>query len=223
MRARSLEDMSDILMTTIVFFLAAAIGAVLCGPLARAAGRPADLLVRPLPRGDVGIGTVRSIVDPITVDVESISGQHFVGRLRRRPDGPAVAAMRPGVVLLVTFDPAAREQLSLADDIDAVRTAFDQMLVRKGLVTGAQLALIRHGTRSRAVVTAMTATGATREDYREVELDLMVSRPAGGQFPAHETALVPGSALDEVAPGCVIDAYYAHDDESSVAVCVPPG
>lgn len=206
-----------------MFLLAAAIGAVLCGPLTRAAGQPAEDLVEPRPRGAVGIGTVRSITDPITVDVESISGQHFVGRLSLKPGGPVLAAMRPGVVLLVTFDPAERERLSLADDIASVRNAFDHMLVRKGLVTSGQLALIRHGTRAHAVVTAMTATGATREDYREVELDLMVSRPAGGQFPAHETALVPMSALTEVAPGCVIDAYYAHDDESSVAVCVPPG
>lgn len=215
--------MSDVLVTAIVCLLSAAIGAALCGLLARAAGRSGECPVEPRKRGDVGIGTVRSVADPITVDVESISGQRFVGRLRPHPSGPELAAMQPGVVLLVTFDPAAREQLSLADDIVAVRTAFDRMLVRKGLVTSAQLALIRHGTRSRAVVTAMTATGETREDYREVELDLMVSRPAGGQFPAHETALIPGSALDEVAPGCVIDAYYRSDDESSVAVCVPPG
>ena len=68
----------------------------------------------------------------------------------------------------------------------------------------------------------MRTTGDAREDYREVELDLMVRRPEGGQFPAHETTLVPASALTEVAPGCVVDAYYRRGDESSVAVCVPP-
>ena len=47
---------------------------------------------------------------------------------------------------MVAFDPAAREHLSLADDMVAVRAAFDQMLVDKGLLTGAQLDLIRHGT-----------------------------------------------------------------------------
>ena len=52
------------------------------------------------------------------------------------------------------------------------------MLVRKGLITGEQLDLIRNGTKSHAVVTGMRATGAAREDYREVELDLMVRRPA---------------------------------------------
>jgi hypothetical protein len=124
--------------------------------------------------------------------------------------------------LLVTFDPTARERLSLADDIAAVRSEFDQMLVRKGLATRFQLELIRHGIRSRGVVTAMRTTGDAREDYREVELDLMVVRPEGGQFPAHETTLIPASALAEVAPGSVVDAYYRSGDESAVAVCVPP-
>jgi hypothetical protein len=215
--------MSDVLLTAIVILISAVIGAALCGPLSRATGAPAAHLDGHGPRQAVGIGTVRAIDGPITIDVESISGQRFVGRLRQYADEAPLAALRPGVVLLVTFDPAAREQLSLADDMAAVRSAFDQMLVHKGLVTQGQLELIRTGTRSRGVVTAMRATGAAREDYREVELDLMVRRPAGGQFPAHETALVPESALDGVAPGCVIDAYYRTDDESSVAVCVPPG
>jgi hypothetical protein len=104
----------------------------------------------------------------------------------------------------------------------AVRSAFDQMLIRKGLVTPDQLELIRHGTRSHGVVTAMRTTGEAREDYREVELDLMVSKPEGGQFPAHETTLIPESSLADVTPGSVVDAYYRSDDESAVAVSVPP-
>ena len=44
------------------------------------------------------------------------------------------------------------------------------------------------------VVTAMRTTGAAREDYREVELNLIVKRPEGGQFPAHETTLIPASS-----------------------------
>jgi hypothetical protein len=216
--------MSDVLLTAILVLISAAIGAALCAPLSRATRAAAEPPRGRRPVGPaVGIGTVRAIDGPITIDVESISGQHFVGRLRQQPAGSSQAALRPGVVLLVTFDPAEREQLSLADDMAAVRSAFDQMLVRKGLVTQDQLDLIRNGTRSRGVVTAMRATGAVLEDHREVELDLMVRRPAGGQFPVHETTLVPESALDGVSPGCVVDAYYRADDESSVAVCVPPG
>jgi hypothetical protein len=206
----------------LAFLACAAVGAVYVRARGRTRGR-AERVGAPAASCDsVAIGTVRTVAGLITVDVESVSGHRFVGRLRRNVDDPAVAGLRPGVVLLVAFDPDARERLSLADDISAVRAAFDQMLVRKGLVTSAQLALIRHGTRSRGVVTAMRPTGEAREDYREVELDLMVSRPEGGQFPAHETTLIPGSALAEVTPGSVVATYYRHGDESAVAVCVPP-
>ena len=123
---------------------------------------------------------------------------------------------------MVAFDPAAREQLSLADDMSAVRGTFDQMLVDKGLLTVHQLDLIRHGTRSHGVVTGMRATGETREDHREVELDMMVSRPDGGQFAVHETALIPASSMAKVAPGSVIDTYYRSGHESEIAVSVSP-
>jgi hypothetical protein len=116
----------------------------------------------------------------------------------------------------------ANERLVTAADMLAVRAAFDQMLVRKGLVTGDQLELIRHGTRSRAVVTGMRTTGASREDYREVIVDVMVRKPGGGQFPAHETALIPASSLANVSPGSVIETYYRLGREPAVAVCVPP-
>ena len=97
---------------------------------------------------------------------------------------------------------------------------FDHMLVRKGLMTRPQVTLIRTGTRARGIVTGMRATGARREDFREVELDLMVSRCGGGQFPARQRTLIPASALPKVSPGSVIDAYYRPGDESTVAICV---
>ena len=116
----------------------------------------------------------------------------------------------------------ADERLATTEDMVAIRAEFDRMLVGKGLVTDGQLKLIRHGTRSRAVVTGMRTTGHTREEFREVELDVMVKRPDGGQFPAHEMALIPASALTKVSPGSVIDTYYRSGDESAVAVCVSP-
>jgi hypothetical protein len=217
--------MSAALSFTLALLAFALVFAAVGAALAIRLRTRAHVDVRHAPAGPnpaVGIGTVRSVTDPITVDVESVSGQRFVGRLRHGDGDAAMPDLRPGVVLLVAFDPAARERLSLPDDIMAVRSAFDRMLVRKGLLTDGQLELIRHGTRSRGVVTGVRNTGGAREDYREVELDLMVSRPEGGQFPAHETALIPASALAEVTPGSVVDAYYRSGDESAVAVCVPP-
>jgi hypothetical protein len=216
--------MSDSVLIALLILVGAAIGALSATVSSRRTDRPATLPCRPDTAATVGIGTVRTVTETsksIVVDVESVSGQRFVGRLRRSAD-PVVSTLRPGTVVLVTFDPDVRERLSLADDIAAVSAEFDRMLIGKGLLTTDKLDLIRHGVRSRGVVTGMRATGAQREDHREVEIDIMVRRPGGGQFPAHERTLVPASSLAEVKPGCVIDAYYRREDESVVAVCVPP-
>lgn len=110
--------MSDALLTSFTLIAVAALAVVAANlwwtrfPTPSTPERPSS----------VGIGTVRSVTDPVTVEVESVSGQRFVGRLHRSDD-VLTAALRPGVVLLVSFDPAARERLSLADDADAIRSA----------------------------------------------------------------------------------------------------
>nr|WP_090344464.1 hypothetical protein [Mycolicibacterium malmesburyense]CRL76000.1 hypothetical protein CPGR_03793 [Mycolicibacterium malmesburyense] len=136
--------------------------------------------------------------------------------------GTAAASLLP-TWRLSGLDPGeADERLATAHDIRAARAEFDRTLVRKGLLTHDRLALIRNGIRSRAVVTAMRPTGEALEDCREVELDVMVRKPGGGQFPAHETALVPASALAKVSPGSLIDTFYRPGDETAVAICVAP-
>jgi hypothetical protein len=221
--------MSDVLLPALVLLIALpAAAALLVTHLQRGPGStPA-----PDNPADIAVGVVRKIADSdagphlgeraVTIDVETRAGQTFTGRLRYRGGDPVASRLRPGIPVLVAFDPAAREHLSLPDDIAVVRAAFDQMLITKGLLTGEQLELIRCGTRSRGVITALRPTGETREDYREVELDLMVARPGGGQFPAHEVTLVPASALGDMRPGSVVDTYYRPGDESTVTVCVSP-
>ncbi|MDT5106167.1 MAG: hypothetical protein QOI25_3680, partial [Mycobacterium sp.] len=71
--------MPDALLIAIIFFAFAAVGAVLARSLAhrmheRAAFPPGS----PGATSAVGIGSVRTVADPITVDVESVSGQRFV-------------------------------------------------------------------------------------------------------------------------------------------------
>jgi hypothetical protein len=97
--------------------------------------------------------------------------------------------------------PEDAERLVGRDEIESVRNKF---------------------VRSQGVVTAVRTVAARGVDYREVELDVMVARRGGGQFPARETALIPAVALDHLSPGSVVVTYYRSDDESSVAVCVPP-
>jgi hypothetical protein len=133
-----------------------------------------------------------------------------------------VAAPRSDIGYVSLTADEADERLATDEDMLAMCAEFDEMLLGKGLLTGDQLDLIRHGKKAQAVVTGMRPTGAAREDFREVELAVMVSRLGGGQFPAHERALIPASSLRKVSPGSVIDTYYRPGDESAIAVCVPP-
>lgn len=82
-------------------------------------------------------------------------------------------------------------------------------------------AVLRRAARARAVITGMRETGTDYDHLLEVELDLMVSRPEGGQFPAHELALIPAAALCRVEPGCVVEAYYRRADDTVIAVYLP--
>jgi hypothetical protein len=197
---------------------------------------------RPMPLDELGIGiaTVQAVAEAppvgdrawvddraaaptIIVDVETVSGQHFRGHLNQHgfdAEGSR-ATLSPGVVLAVRFDPERPSEVTLADDMTAARAAFDTMLIRKGLTTADKLDLIRRGVKSHAVVTAMKSTGRVCEDYRQVELDVIVNRPEGGQFPAHEVTFIPAGSVAKVEPGSIIDTYYRSTDSSNVAVCVP--
>ncbi|PND58345.1 hypothetical protein CRM90_06770 [Mycobacterium sp. ENV421] len=218
--------MSDALLGAIAVVSAIALASIIVA--AGLAGQPPR---RRRPRStrcprSIGVGTVQMVAgsdDPvIVIEVESVAGQRFTGRLCHGADDEVLSALRPGVIVLVSFDPASRKQLTLADDAIAVRATADHTLLRYGVLTHEQLDLIRRGTRSCGVVTGMRTTGREREELREVELDLIVTRPEGGQFPAQEITLVPEAALAKVSPGSIIDAYYLPENESAIAVCVPP-
>lgn len=116
-------------------------------------------------------------------------------------------------------DAEATERLITLSELVA---EFDQALIRKGVLTSTQVGLMRTGIRTRGVITGMRTTGVARADFREVELDVMVARVGGGQFPAQETTSIPVSSLDKVLPGSVIDVYYRPDDERTIAAWVSP-
>jgi L-asparagine transporter-like permease len=95
----------------------------------------------------VGIGTIRTVSDDVStiaagecqimIEVASVHGETFIGRLIHRAGDPDMSMLRPGLVVLVAFDPAAREQLSLPDDVLAVRAAcVDRIWPRHGEVNG---------------------------------------------------------------------------------------
>lgn len=71
----------------------------------------------------VGVGTVRTVERQVFIEVVAVSGETFVGKLARGGGDFDVSSLRPGLVVLVAFDPAAREELSLPDDVLAVHAA----------------------------------------------------------------------------------------------------
>lgn len=81
----------------------------------------------------IAVGTVRTIGGQpalegdnrqVFVEVVAVSGETFIGKLVRSECGSDLSVLRPGLVVLVAFDPAAREQLSLPDDVLAVHAAW---------------------------------------------------------------------------------------------------
>lgn len=81
---------------------------------------------RQIPAGPtVGVGTVRKVGKKrqVFVEVVAVSGEAFIGKLSRSEGDPDVSMLRPGLVVLVAFDPAAPEELSLPRDEEAVLAA----------------------------------------------------------------------------------------------------
>lgn len=72
----------------------------------------------------VGVGTVRRVKRQIFIEVVAVSGETFIGKLARCGGDLDLSVLRPGLVVLVAFDPTAREELSLPDDVLAVHAAW---------------------------------------------------------------------------------------------------
>jgi len=117
---------SNQLWTAVAVIVVAAISAVWAARIARRVRSGSDRLA-------VGVGTVRTVVDDqpeavggerqIWIEVSSVHGDTFVGRLMDHESDADLSTLRPGLVMLVAFDPAAREELSLPDDVLAVRAS----------------------------------------------------------------------------------------------------
>ena len=78
----------------------------------------------------VGVGTVRTVQRQVFIEVVAVSGETFIGKLARCGGDLDMSMLRPGLVVLVAFDPAAREELSLPDDVLAVHAAWVATTVR---------------------------------------------------------------------------------------------
>jgi hypothetical protein len=82
----------------------------------------------------IGVGTVCTVGEEgssaadgerqIFIEVAAVSGETFIGKLARGEGDPDASILSPGLVVLVAFDPAAREELSLPDDVLAVHATW---------------------------------------------------------------------------------------------------
>ena len=77
----------------------------------------------------VGVGTVQKVGSgrQVFVEVVAVSGETFVGKLAPESNpghDEDLSMLRPGLVVLVVFDPAAREELSLPNGEQAVQAAL---------------------------------------------------------------------------------------------------
>jgi hypothetical protein len=82
----------------------------------------------------IGVGTVCTVGNEkwatadgerqIFIEVGAVSGETFIGKLARCDGDTDTSMLRPGLVVLVAFDPAAREELSLPDDVLAVHASW---------------------------------------------------------------------------------------------------
>lgn len=72
----------------------------------------------------IGVGTVRAVKRQVFIEVVAVSGETFIGKLVSCGRELDMSMLRPGLVVLVAFDPAAREELSLPDDVLAVHAAW---------------------------------------------------------------------------------------------------
>lgn len=67
---------------------------------------------------------MRRVKRQIFIEVVAVSGETFIGKLARCDGDLDLSVLRPGLVVLVAFDPTAREELSLPDDVLAVHAAW---------------------------------------------------------------------------------------------------
>jgi hypothetical protein len=87
---------------------------------ARRVGRERTVGVGTVIDGDGSGGGQRQVF----VEVVAVSGETFIGKLVRGDGELDLSRLRPGLVVLVAFDPAAREELSLPDDMLAVHASW---------------------------------------------------------------------------------------------------
>ncbi|MBZ2196519.1 hypothetical protein [Occultella gossypii] len=155
----------------------------------------------------------------LVLDVETPDGGRFRSQATQLIPEHELGAFEPGALLPVRYRPGRTRSVSLiADSSDAAQAALNDYLVGKGLITPQDLDVARRGVRTSAVVTAATPTGQVRDGHTQLQLDVLVARPDGSQYPVTQRLFVPASQLSRVHVGSRVATFVLPEDEQRVSV-----
>ncbi|MGI6877199.1 hypothetical protein [Microbacterium sp. gxy059] len=155
-------------------------------------------------------------------DVTPTSGEPFVSSLRSLFDAADIAAVQPGSLFPVRYDPENLDRVEIADPEDpSVRRLLLEWRIAKGLIPPDLVDARSRGISQPASVRAMTPTGVRREGNVELEVTLLITPEDG--TPAREettTVFVRPEALGHVQVGAPVYAMYEPERPDRVAMTI---
>ncbi|WP_154795271.1 hypothetical protein [Occultella kanbiaonis] len=159
----------------------------------------------------------------LVLDVETPQGQRFRAEARTLVAHHELGQLTVGAHYPVRYraEDLSTVELAVDADPDQIQTAFNAVMVRRGLTAPEAIEVAERGVPTTGVVTALVPTGRVREGHTEMEVQLLVNRPDGSQYPATKTSFVPQSAITAVQVGRVVQMRVLPWDEQRIALALP--
>ncbi|MER0245576.1 hypothetical protein AAHZ94_27075 [Streptomyces sp. HSW2009] len=134
-----------------------------------------------------------------------------------------LALFAPGAVLPVRYLPGRTDRVEIdrSGDMAGAQAVYNEVQLQRGLTTREALEVAERGIPASAVVRSLDVTGAVREEYAELRLGLIVSRPDGTTFETEVEKFLPPRAVQLVQVGRVIQVRYLPTDETRIALALP--
>ncbi|MGY5764865.1 hypothetical protein ACXET9_06675 [Brachybacterium sp. DNPG3] len=144
------------------------------------------------------------------LEVLPAQDEPFLAHLRILLDAQRLQEIRPGASIPVRYDPAATDNVNLADLQDPqVQEKLVAWRIEQGLIEPELVAARTRGVLAPANVVALRPTGARRHGQVQLDVDLLVA-PEDGTTPWNATtrAYVHPQALSRVQTGSPVFAMY---------------
>lgn len=153
--------------------------------------------------------------------VKAQDGIEFIGRMRALLDPIEQSAVEPGQMLPVRYNPADRDNITIADMSDpVVRDAVLEWRIQHGLIAPHLVRARRGGTQAPASVLSIRPTGVRREGQSELEIRLLITPEGRPSWEADTTVFVYPDALPRVQVGAPVWARYLPNDPHTVAMTI---